>query len=67
MRRARDYSISKSSNSQRQAKYQFGQADNHLTFIRNDVIKFIESNYRTNPSNRTYFGFPLGAYLVLTP
>lgn len=60
MRRARDYSISKSSNSQRQAKYQFGQADNHLTFIRNDVIQFIESNYRTNPSNRTNFGFSLG-------
>jgi predicted alpha/beta superfamily hydrolase len=58
--RARDYSISKSSNPERQAKYQFGQADNHLTFIRNDVIKFIESNYRTDPSNRTYFGFSLG-------
>lgn len=54
MRRARDYSISKSSNSERQAKYQFGQADNHRPFIRNDVIQFIESNYRT------YFGFSLG-------
>jgi len=58
--RARDYSISKSSNPERQAKYQYGQANNHLTFIRNDVIKFIESNYRTDPSNRTYFGFSLG-------
>jgi predicted alpha/beta superfamily hydrolase len=58
--RARDYSVSKSSNPERQAKYQFGQASNHLTFIRNDVIKFIESNYRTDPSNRTYFGFSLG-------
>ena len=58
--RARDYSISKSSNPERQAKYQFGQASNHLTFIRNDVIKFIESNYRTEPDNRTYFGFSLG-------
>jgi len=58
--RARDYSISKSSNPERQAKYQFGQASNHLTFIRNDVIKAIESNYRTDPSNRTYFGFSLG-------
>ncbi len=58
--RARDYSISKSSNPERQAKYQFGQASNHLTFIRNDVIKFIESNYRTDPNNRTYFGFSLG-------
>ena len=32
----------------------------HLAFIRNDVITFIESNYRTDPSNRTYFGFSLG-------
>ncbi|WP_286264049.1 alpha/beta hydrolase [Thalassotalea atypica] len=58
--RARDYSISKSSNLERQAKYQFGQAGKHLAFIRHDVIKFIESNYRTDPSNRTYFGFSLG-------
>jgi len=58
--RARDYSISKSSNPERQAKYQFGQASKHLSFIRNDVIKFIESNYRTDPSNRTYFGFSAG-------
>lgn len=58
--RARDYSVSKSSNPERQAKYQFGQANNHLTFIRNDVIKHIESHYRTDPSNRTYFGFSLG-------
>ncbi len=58
--RARDYSISKSSNPERQAKYQFGQASIHLTFIRNDVIKYIESNYRADPSNRTYFGFSAG-------
>jgi predicted alpha/beta superfamily hydrolase len=68
--RARDYSISKSSNPERQAKYQFGQASNHLTFIRNDVIKTIEKNYRTDPDNRTYFGFSLGglfgAYALMT-
>lgn len=58
--RARDYSVSKSSNAERQAKYQFGQANKHLAFIRNDVIKFIESNYRADTSNRTYFGFSLG-------
>ena len=37
--RNRDYSISKSTNPEVQAKYQLGQASNHLTFIRNDVIK----------------------------
>ena len=67
--RARDYSISKSSNPERQAKYQFGQASNHLTFIRNDVIKTIEKNYRTDPNNRTYFGFSsggrFGAYILM--
>ncbi|MCJ8293584.1 MAG: alpha/beta hydrolase-fold protein [Colwellia sp.] len=67
--RFRDYTISKSSNPVRQAKYQYGQASNHLTFIRNDVFKFIESNYRTDPKNRTYFGFSLGglfgAYILM--
>jgi predicted alpha/beta superfamily hydrolase len=58
--RHRDYSIRKSSNPERQAKYQFGQASNHLTFIRNDVIKTIEKKYRTDPENRTYFGFSSG-------
>lgn len=58
--RFRDYSIKKSSNPERQAKYQLGQANNHLAFIRNDVFKFVEANYRTDPSNRTYFGFSLG-------
>ncbi|WP_299764491.1 alpha/beta hydrolase-fold protein [uncultured Dokdonia sp.] len=68
--RFRDYSISKSSNAEHQAKYQFGQASNHLDFIRNDVMKYVEANYRTDPSNRTYFGYSLGgvfgAYTLLT-
>jgi len=58
--RYRDYSVKKSSDSERQAKYQFGQASNHLDFIRNDVIKSIEQNYRTDPANRTYFGYSAG-------
>ncbi|WP_299217477.1 alpha/beta hydrolase-fold protein [uncultured Aquimarina sp.] len=68
--RFRDYSVKKSTNAERQAKYQFGQASNHLDFIRNDVIKYIENNYRTNPDNRTYFGYSLGgefgAYILLS-
>ena len=68
--RFRDYSISKSSNPERQAKYQFGQASNHLDFIRNDVIKTIENNYRADPNKRTYFGYSMGgkfgAYVLLT-
>lgn len=67
--RFRDYSISKSSNPERQAKYQLGQASNHLDFIRNDVIKTIEKNYRTDPDKRTYFGYSagglFGAYILM--
>jgi hypothetical protein len=67
--RFRDYSVRESSNPEHQAKYQFGQAANHLAFIRNDVIKYVEENYRTNPNNRSYFGYSLGgvfgAYVLL--
>lgn len=67
--RFRDYSTERSTNLERQAKYQFGQASAHLTFIQNDVIKFIETNFRTQPKNRTYFGYSLGgefgAYILL--
>ncbi len=58
--RFRDYSISKSTNSEHQAKYQFGHASKHLSFIRNDVFKYVESRYRADPDDRTYFGYSLG-------
>ncbi|GAA4278691.1 alpha/beta hydrolase [Aquimarina mytili] len=67
--RFRDYSVGKSSNTEYQAKYQFGQAGNHLDFIRNDVLKYVETNYRTDSNNRSYFGYSLGgefgAYILL--
>ena len=48
----------------------FGQAKNHLAFIRNDVIQYVDNNYRTDPDSRTYFGYSLsgafGAYILLT-
>lgn len=58
--RYRDYSVIPLSDSVRQAKYELGQAGNHLAFIRNDVFTFIEKNYRTTPENRTYFGYSAG-------
>ena len=68
--RYRDYSIRKSSNPGIQSKHHLGQTSNHQDFIRNDVIKYVESNYRTNPANRTYFGYSagsvLGVYILLT-
>lgn len=67
--RFRDYSIRKSDNPENQAKYQYGKAGNHLAFIRNDVIRYVESNYRTAPDNRSYFGYSMGgtfgAYILL--
>ncbi|WP_216822324.1 alpha/beta hydrolase-fold protein [Sphingorhabdus sp. EL138] len=67
--RFRDYSIVKSRNSELQDKYQFGQAARHLSFIRDDVIQYVESSYRTKPGERTYFGYSLGgvfgAYILL--
>lgn len=51
-------------------KRQTGEAANHLAFLRNDVIKYVEKNYRTDPDRRTYFGYSLGglfgAYILLT-
>lgn len=67
--RYRDYSVTPSGNPEIQAKYQLGQAGSHLDFIRNDVFKFVEGNFRTHPENRTYFGYSLGgvfgAYTLL--
>jgi len=68
--RFRDFSIQPLSNPEAQSRYQFGQAGNHLDFIRNDVIKYVENNYRTVPGNRSYFGYSaggkFGAYTLLT-
>ncbi len=64
-----DYSFWKKSNPNH-SLLKFGQANNHLEFIRNDVIKFVESNYRTDPNSRSYFGYSLGgafgSYILLT-
>ena len=66
--RFRDYTIRPHSNPEIQVKYQLGQASDHLEFIRKDVIPYIEENYRTDPQNRTYFGYSasglFGAYIL---
>lgn len=67
--RFKDYTVRKSTQPKIQAKYQMGQASNHLNFIRNDVIKTIEKSYRTDPDSRTYFSYSLGglfgAYILM--
>ncbi|MCW8832379.1 MAG: alpha/beta hydrolase-fold protein, partial [Colwellia sp.] len=64
-----DYTFKKTQNP-RHPLVIFGQADTHLAFIRKDVFKFVESNYRTQPNNRTYFGFSaggvFGVYALMT-
>jgi len=54
-----DYTFKKTV-SKKHPKIKFGLADKHLAFIRKDVFKFVEGNYRTEPNNRTYFGFSAG-------
>ncbi|WP_235297120.1 alpha/beta hydrolase [Portibacter marinus] len=64
--RYRDFTLLKNIN----PKYQSGDAENHLKFIQNDVFKYVEENYRTQPENRSYFGYSLGGtfgtYILLT-
>ena len=64
-----DYSFWKKSNPNH-PKLKFGDAEKHLAFIRNNVIKYVDDNYRTDPNSRSYFGYSLsggfGAYILLT-
>ncbi|CAN0574345.1 unnamed protein product, partial [Laminaria digitata] len=66
----RDYSFRKHDNPEIQKKIQFGQANKHLDFIRNDVITYVDNTYRTDPNSRTYFGYSMGgefgAYILLS-
>ncbi|MEP2990454.1 MAG: alpha/beta hydrolase-fold protein [Parasphingorhabdus sp.] len=68
--RFRDYTTVESTNPETQTRYQPGQASNHLRFIRDEVIPYVEKNYRTNPAERSYFGYSLGgafgAYILLS-
>jgi len=68
--RYRDYTVIESSKPEHQAKYQFGQASSHLEFIRKDVIPYVENHYRTDPSERSYFGYSagglFGSYILLS-
>lgn len=46
-----------------------GKAHEHLDFLRDDVFKYIEEKYNTDPTRRTYignsFGGLFGAYILL--
>jgi len=40
---------------------EFEKLDSYLNFLRKDVFKTIENNYRADASRRTYFGYSAGA------
>ncbi len=48
-----------SSNDQRFRDYQ-GGFDKFYLFMKNELIPFIESHYKTDPANRTLYGYSLG-------
>jgi len=47
-----------------------GKADEHLAFIRDDVIQYVESKYKADSSQRTLYGYSVsgtfGSYVLLT-
>ncbi|CAH9049899.1 hypothetical protein PSECIP111951_00070 [Pseudoalteromonas holothuriae] len=59
-----DYSFQKTINP-KHPKIQYGQAKNHLSFIRKDVFSYVEAHYRTQTDNRSYLGFSSGGLFGL--
>ncbi len=39
----------------------YGNLDSYVNFLRNDVFKMVENNYRADADRRTYFGYSAGA------
>ena len=58
--RARDYTPTKEARSP-----QSGGADNFLSFMKNELFPFIETNYKADNNNRTLMGCSLGGLFTL--
>jgi len=58
--RARDYTPTNEKRSP-----QSGGADNFLSFMKDELFPFIETNYKADPSNRTLMGCSLGGLVTL--
>ena len=47
-----------------------GLANEHLAFLQNEVFKYVESEYKVDPTRRSYFGYSVsgtfGSYILLT-
>ncbi|NVJ70417.1 MAG: alpha/beta hydrolase [Alphaproteobacteria bacterium] len=46
-----------------------GEASNYLSFLRNDIIRYVENTFRTKPDERAFLGYSsaaeFGAYVLL--
>ena len=61
-------SIDKSAGNKRKRDYrpvQSGGAEDFLNFINEELIPYIDSNYRTNPGDRTIYGYSIGGLFSL--
>ncbi|HEY6506219.1 MAG TPA: alpha/beta hydrolase-fold protein [Chitinophagaceae bacterium] len=58
--RARDYTPTRENR-----QPQSGGADNFLSFMKNELFPFIETNYKADPANRTLMGCSLGGLVTL--
>lgn len=51
-------------------KHPTGKAYEHLAFFQNNVFKYVESEYKVDPTRRSYFGYSasgtFGSYILLT-
>ena len=66
--RMRDYTPNKYTGSN--YEHPTGMANEHLTFFQNDVFKYVESEYKADPTQRSYYGYSVsgtfGSYILLT-
>lgn len=66
--RMRDYTPTKYTGTN--YEHPTGKAAEHLAFFKNDVLKYVESEYRADPARRSYFGYSasgtFGSYILLT-
>lgn len=66
--RMRDYTPNKYTGKNYQ--HPTGQAQVHLGFLKRDVFKYVESEFKADPAQRSYFGYSVsgtfGAYILLT-
>ena len=64
-KRALDYTPKASNEFQKQAKYQYGGADQFIQFIEKELKPIINSRFKVNPQQQSLFGHSFGGLFVL--